>query len=145
MANSYLLFTNSNDSLIKKFRCTLFSKILQKGGAKRITVTGKVDNQVGPAKNSFQIIIRAYEADPTDPTKTDGATEGFGTLAHLETFFAYDEPTGTPTNVINILDFDGSTNWDVYLTDNLAPRRVGFGAEGVCAIFDVQVRAVETT
>ena len=145
MANSYITLDNSNSSLTKKFRCTIFSKVISKIGAKRLTVTGKVDNQVGPAKNSFQIMVRAYETDPTDPGKTDGATEGFGTLAHLETFFAYDEPSGTPTNVINIKHFDGTTNWDVYLTDTLTPRRVGFGAEGTCAIFDVQMKAVETT
>ena len=142
---AYIILDNSNSSLTKQFRCIVFDKIIQKGGAKRLTVTGKIDNQVGPAKNAFQIVIRAYDTDPTDPTKTDGDTEGFGTLAHLETFFGYDEPSGTPTNVINILHFDESTNWDVYLTDNLTPRRIGFGSEGVCTLFDVQIKAVETT
>lgn len=146
MSNSYITLNNSNSSLTKKFRVVMggYQKTVEKVGAQRLTVTGKTDNQVGPAKTRFTYLIQVYETDPTDPTKSDGNTEGYGTLDHLSTFFSYDSPGGTPSNAITLTDFDG-TSYTVYLIGTFTPRPLGSAVDGLCAVYNVPVQMLETT
>ena len=113
---SYIVLTNSNASLTKRFRVLFegYKPIKEKVGARRITVTGKVDNQVGPVLNRWEYIIKAYAV--TDPNGTD-----YGLLSDLETFFDYNDPDGTPSNEITLTDHFGNTH-TVYMIGVLQPR-----------------------
>lgn len=138
--NDYIVLTNSGSTLVKRFRVLLpgFSPIREKVGTIRTTVTGKVDNQCGPILGKWQFVIRAYETDPLDPTKSDTDTEGYGTLAHLKTFFDYNEP---PSNLLTLTDFDEST-YGVYLVGVLSEKPLTPKLEGQCAFFDVPITIV---
>ena len=106
--SDYISLSNSNSTLTKKFRVlqTGYSPVRRKVGTVRTTVTGKVDNQVGPILGQWNYTLRIYDVDPTDPAGSDDDTEGYGTLEHLKTFFDYNDPAGTPSNVITFVDIN---------------------------------------
>lgn len=114
--SSYITLANYGGTLQKKFRVlsTGYSPVREKVGVIRTTVTGKVDNQCGPILGKWQYTLRVYETDPTDPTKSDGDTEGYGTLEHLKMLFDYHTP---PDNKLLFTDFGTS----VYNTANSLP------------------------
>ncbi len=138
--NNYISLANSEFTLVKMFRVLLtgYTPIREKVGTIRTTVTGMVDNQVGPILGKWQFTLRVYDADPTDPLGTDEDTDGFGTLAHLKTFFDYNEP---PDNLLAMLDFD-ETEYEVYLIGTLSEKPLTPKLEGACAFFDVPVNII---
>jgi hypothetical protein len=137
MSNNYVILTNSNSSLAKRFRVLAdgYRPQLEKTGVRRTTVTGKLDNQVGPILRSWQLVIRVYDTDP--------AGSDYGTLANLKTFFGYNDPSGTPSNVITFTDFDES-EYEVYLLGKLSEQNLTPIIEGSCAMFHVPVELMET-
>lgn len=143
--STYITLSNSNDSLTKKFRVLAagYRPTEERPVRTELTVTGKVDLQTAPVLGRWLYVLKVYETDPTDPNGTDGATEGYGTLAHLRTFFRYNEPGGTPSNVISFTDFD-STEYSAYIVNNLAIENTGYQLEGVNAQFAVEVEMVAT-
>ena len=104
----YIVLENNDGTLRKKFRVLLsgYTPIQEKIGTVRTTVTGRVDNQVGPVLLKWNYVLRVYDADPTDPDGTDSDTEGYGTLEHLKTLFDYNDP---PTNLLTLWDVNATT------------------------------------
>lgn len=145
MANDYITFSNSNSSLTKKFRVLSsgYERMREKLGQGRVTVTGRLDNQVGAVRQKWGLMLKVYETDPTDPSGNDGNTEGYGTLAHLRTFFSYNDPNATPTNVITFTDHYGTAH-SVYLSGSLKEKNQSQMIEGVNAVFHCQVVLEET-
>jgi hypothetical protein len=146
MANTYITLSNSNNSLTKKFRVVLggYKPMLDRTQTRRRTVTGKIDNQEGPICQRWEYTLKAYETEPTDPNGEDGATEGYGTLAHLETFFKYNDPGGTPTNQLTLTDHYGNTHTVVF-SGSMAPVPISVHIAGVNAEHHVPVVLEETT
>ena len=144
--NTYITLTNSSSTLSKRFRVLSagYKPLREKIGTRRITLTGKVDNQVGPVMRHWHYALRVYEADPTDPTKSDSDTTGYGTLAHLKTFFSYNEPNGTPSNVISFTEHDGTTQHSIYLMGSLGEANLAPKIEGTTAVFDVPIEMSKT-
>jgi hypothetical protein len=140
---SFITLSNSNDSLTKKFRvlATGYRPVEEKPDRIELTVTGKIDLQTGPVVGRWLYTFKVYETDPTDPNGADGATEGYGTLAHLRTFFRYNDPGGTPSNVIGFTDFD-ETEHSVYIMNRFSPENAGYQLAGVNAQFAIEIEMV---
>lgn len=145
--NKWITLSNSNNSLTKKFRVLheSYAPTREKMGVRRVTVTGVVDNQVGPVLRSWQILLKVYETDPTDPTKSDGATEGYGLIAHLRTLFGLNDPGGTPTNVITFTEHDDTQSHSVFITGVMRPKLLTYSLTGTTGIFRVPLVLVKTT
>jgi len=143
----YIKLANSNSSLIKKFRVLHdgYVPAREKLGVRRVTVTGKIDNQVGPVMRSWQFILKVYETDPTDPTKSDSATTGYGRIDHLRTFFGYNSPGGTPTNVITFTEHDDTQAHSVYIAGVMRAKMLTYSLTGITGIFHVPVTLIKTT
>ena len=143
---AYIILDNSDSSLTKKFRVLKegFAERVSKITTQRIAVTGHLDNQVGPAKRSWSMSLYVYGTDPTDPTGADGDTEGYGTLSHLETFYGYDTPSATPSNVITMTYFDDTT-YDVYFVGEFVKAPMGSEITGINALYNIRVELIETT
>lgn len=146
MANSYITLSNSNNSLTKKFRVMLggYKPTFSRTQTRRRTITGKIDNQEGPICQRWEYALKAYETDPTDPNGTDGATEGYGTLSHLETFFQYNDPGGTPSNELTLTDHYGNTHTVVF-TGEMQEIPVSVNIAGVSSEHHVSAVLEETT
>lgn len=100
-----------------------------------MTVTGKVDNQVGPVVRHWAYTVKAYHTDPP---------EGYGTLANLKTLFDLVDPWGTPSNVITLTDHDG-TEYSVYMIGELSESPITTYIAGEVARFEVPIHMMETT
>lgn len=133
----YIILANSNASLSKKFIVLHagYAPALEKVGARRLTVTGKVDNQVGPVLRRWRYILLVHASSP--PT-------GYGTLANLKTLFELNDPWETPSNVITLTDFD-EANYSVYLTGMLGERPVSYAISGTSVYFEVEINMEKTT
>lgn len=137
MATTYIILTNSNASLSRKFAVLHagYAPGLEKVGVRRLSVTGKVDNQVGPVLRRWVYTVRTWEASP--PTD-------YGTLANLKTLFSLNDPWGTPSNVITLTDFD-DVAYSVYLTNVLAEKPDTYAVLGDDARFSVEIHMQQTT
>ncbi|MCP4537703.1 MAG: hypothetical protein GY832_11195 [Chloroflexi bacterium] len=141
----HIILSNSDSTLVKKFRVLSagYSPVRSKIGARRVTVTGKWDNQVGPILRSWKYVLLVFAADPTDPAGTDLDTEGYGTLAHIKTFFDYQDPVNDPTNVITYTDYD-SVAHPVYLVGQLSEQNLSPQIIGGCTVFQVPIEMQRT-
>jgi len=133
----YITLINSDSSLSKKFNVlhSGYAPGREKVGARRLSVTGKVDNQVGPVLRRWRYVLLVHESSPP---------AGYGTLANLKTFFNLNDPWETPSNEITLVDFDDA-NYLVYMTGILAERPISFAISGECAQFEVEINLEETT
>jgi hypothetical protein len=138
----YIILANYDNSLVKRFRVLQsgYQPVIRKTNVIRETVTGKIDNQVGPILLRWEFVIRAYAVDPTDQTQTDPDTSGYGTLAHLKSLFSGNNTP--PNNQLTFTDFDG-TSYTVYLVGELSERPLSPFLDGACAaVFDVPITIV---
>lgn len=145
--NSWITLSNSNTSLTKKFRVLheSFAPTREKMGVRRVTVTGKIDNQVGPVLKSWQFMLKVYETDPTDPTKSDGATSGYGRIDHLRTFFGLNNPGATPSNVITFTEHDDTLSHSVFITGVMRAKLLTYSLTSTNGIFHVPLTLIKTT
>jgi hypothetical protein len=136
-SSAFITLTNSNSSLSKNFRVIQggYAPELRKTGTQRLTVTGKLDNQIGPILRRWRYVVRVYH---TDPVGGD-----WGTLADLKAFFSHNDPGGTPSNVITLTDFD-TEDYDVYLVGRLTEQPKSPYIDGTHAWFQVPIEMVET-
>ena len=143
---AYITLSNSNNTLTKRLRTLMsgYAPTRTKIGTRRVTTTGKWDNQVGPVLRSWKYTLIVYAIDPTDPSGTDSATSGYGTLAHLKTFFDYHHPTATPSNVLTFIDYD-SVSHSVYFVGQLSERNFTPTVVDGCAVFQVAIEMQEVT
>lgn len=102
MSVPYITLTNSNASLSKNFRVLLEGYRPSK--RKNMTVTecinGGLDVSMGGIRETHQYTIRVRHTE----------TSGSGTLSDLETFYSYTNPSGTPSNIITLVDNDGNSH-----------------------------------
>lgn len=143
--NAYIKLTNSTETLIKKFR-TLhagYRPIRERVGNQRLTITGHIDNQIAVVIRRWRYVIKVYETDPTDPSGTDSDTEGYGTLAHLKTFFNYTDADGAPSNLITLTDHYGDDHLVYFATGVISEEPYTTALEGVTASFSVSAELLE--
>lgn len=143
----YITLANSNASLVKRFRVLHdgYAPSREKLGARRVTVTGKLDNQVGPVLRSWQFTLKVYETDPTDPNKADADNAGYGLISHLGTFFEYNSPGGAPTNIITFTEHDDTQSHSVYISGTMKSKALTYSLTGTSGIFYVPMLLAKTT
>ncbi len=119
MSLDHIILSTLDDSLVKKFRVWTggHEDVRTKKFSVNNSWTGRLDHQTARSVNIKKIVLLVFETDPTDPSKSDSDTEGFGTLSDIELFFeknsAESDSTGSGYDyiegcLIKFTDFDES-------------------------------------
>jgi len=130
---SYLILTNSTGTLSKRFRVIAEgydNGLPEKTVSASKTVGGGLDVSQGAIYLSWSPIIRVLH------TETDS---NYGTLDELETFFRYNNPNGSPSDKITLIDHQGRSYIVIMLGDfrkSLLTARI----EGTLALYYVKLR-----
>lgn len=137
MANSYITLDNSNSSLTKRFRVIFngYKRLKSKPKDFDKTIGGKIDYAVGTIFQQWEFTIKVRETE-------DEAN--YGDKDDLETFFGYNNPQGTPSNVITMTDHWG-TDHDVLMIGDFDEQTLGVSLVGTTAWFHVICRFLELT
>jgi hypothetical protein len=133
---AYIILENSDDSLSKYFRVVAQGYddgMLEKSSTVTKTIGGGVDVSMGDVYTTWNPLIRVRHTEPES---------GFGTLADLVTFYGYNDPGGTPTNVITFTDNHG-TEHSVYMVGDFKKQYIGAEVEGDQAWLFVRLKLVE--
>jgi len=119
---SYFILTNSNDSLIKKFRVVMpsYKRILEKSQSINKTIDGALDISQGAIYERHEYGIRVRESE---------SEEGYGDIEDLETFYKYNNPNGTPSDMMTLTDHFG-VNHNAYFIGDYQNSLLGVMIEG---------------
>jgi len=99
------------------------------------TVTGKTDFQVGHVRRVWRYLLKVYETDPSGGN--------YGTISDLETLFALNDPTASPSNVLTLVDHY-EDSYEVYLVGQLDMTPITPRIEGT-AWFRAPIMLLRTT
>lgn len=135
---SYILLQTSDAgaTLSKRFRVIAEGYNdgqLSKSQSVEKTVGGGLDASVGAVYKSWNPIIRVKH------TEEDS---NYGNLADLKTFYNYNDPGGTPSNVITFVDHHGQ-NYNVIMTGDFQSQVLGCMIEGTNSHYMVQLTLEE--
>jgi hypothetical protein len=124
-----IILANQSGTNQKAFTVLLkgYSPGLTKTGQSQVTITGKVDSQVGPVLREWKYVLKVLNDNSADPTVTYTEVAGemadspatYGTLSDLETFFKY----GVGDNKLTMMDVDGTVH-EVMLSGTIHPQPV---------------------
>lgn len=103
MSVAYIILTNSTGSLSKLFRVLLegYRPSMKKQMTMDECINGSLDVSMGSIRTVHEYAIRVRH------TETSGS---YGTLSDLETFYSYNSPGGTPSNILTLVDNSGITH-----------------------------------
>ena len=118
---SYIILTDSSGS-------TLSKKFLVSAGGYRVTLRkaqsenetiGGIDVAMGTIHevHEYQIKVRAERWTFTSSGSYQEVPDDYGILDDLETFYAYNNPNGVPSNVITMVDHFGNTKLILFVGD----------------------------
>ena len=135
MSNKYVTLTNSNNSFSRKFRVVSEGIIdsLEKKQDIQVSVEGELDISIGSIFKSWQYLFRVRYEENGD----DGAND-YGTLSDLRKLYKYNNPTGTPSNVLTLTDHYGSS-YSVNFGGKFEPKPFATTLEGTEAWYWVEV------
>ena len=131
----YIVLTNSNSSLTRRFKVISsgYNVIKEKGQNVRKTLNGQLDISQGAIFERHEYIIRTKEEEP-------GGSQ-YGTLGELETFFGYNDPNATPSNVITFTDHYGNSH-SVVMGGDLSKQPLGAMIAGLDSGFLTKVTLI---
>lgn len=138
--NAYIILTDSTSNAYRfrvQFPRRGYRPIRRKANKIQQTVTGKIDNQVGPVTMEWQYTL--VVAGTTDPDGSD-----YGVLSELRTLFDLNNPNGSPSNVLTLTDHYENTH-SVYIVGDMQEEPFSPNLSGSCAWFRVPIHLVETT
>jgi hypothetical protein len=133
---AYIRLVNSNSTLDKFFRVVAQGYddgSLEKSVTMNKTIGGGLDVSMGDTYTTWNPIIRV---------RHDETESGYGDLADLETFYKYNDPGGTPSNVITFYDNHG-VDQPVYMVGSFKKQYLGAKVEGTDAWLFVKMTLVE--
>ena len=98
----YFTLTSSNSSITKRFRAVAdgFVDDLDKIQDIQKTINGTLDVSIGSIFRAWNFVVRVRETEEDD---------NYGTYEDLKRFYKYNDPTGTPSNVLTLVDHYGDT------------------------------------
>ena len=136
MAN-HIILENSNASLNKKFRVIFqgYKRTKSKPKDFKKTIGGKIDYAVGTIYQAWMFTIKVRETE---------SESGYGDKDDLETFFDYNAPQGTPSNIITMTDHFG-VDHDVLMLGTFDEKTLGVNITGTTAWFHVLCTFQEIT
>jgi len=126
----YFILTNSNTTLSKRFRVLFegYVPTIEKSQTIDKTLDGGLDVSMGGLYETHEYLVRVrYE-------ETDS---NYGTMDELKTFFSYNNPNGTPSNVL-ILTTHLGVNHNVMMVGNFAEKLLGVMIDGIYSFYVVQ-------
>jgi len=126
----YFVLTNSNNTLSKRFRVLFegYVPIIEKSQTIDKTLDGGLDVSMGGLYETHEYLVRVrYE-------ETDS---NYGTMDELKTFFSYNNPNGTPSNVL-ILTTHLGVNYNVMMVGNFAEKLLGVMIDGIYSFYVIQ-------
>jgi len=126
----YFVLTNSNTTLSKRFRVLFegYVPTIEKSQTIDKTLDGGLDVSMGGLYETHEYLVRVrYE-------ETDS---NYGTMDELKTFFSYNNPNGTPSNVL-ILTTHFGVNYNVMMVGNFAEKLLGVMIDGIYSFYVVQ-------
>ena len=128
MAN-HIILDNSNSSLTMKFRVIFngYKRTKTKPKDFQKTIGGKIDYAVGTIFQAWMFTIKVRESE---------IEAGYGDKDDLETFFDYNLPQGTPSNIITMTDHFGNDH-DVLMLGTFEEQTLGVNITGTTAWFHV--------
>jgi hypothetical protein len=129
--NAYIILDNSNSSLTKWFRVIYEGRRITRSKAANVeyTIGGAPDISMGEVQEVHTYIIRVRQG---------GETGSWGVLSDLETFYSYNNPNGTPSNLITMTDHYQQDK-DVYMIGEFSENVMGIEIEGANGWFLVEV------
>jgi hypothetical protein len=128
--NEYFTLTNSTGSLSKHFQVLLsgYRPVLEKSQTVEKTLDGNIDVSMGGLYRRDEYLVRVRQQETRD---------GYGDLEDLRTFFSYNNPNGTPSNVLTLVTHNGEV-FNVYMLGSFSEQLLGVMVEGVSAWYLVQ-------
>jgi len=126
----YFVLTNSNTTLSKRFRVLFegYVPTIEKSQTIDKTLDGGLDVSMGGLYETHEYLVRVrYE-------ETDS---NYGTMDELKTFFSYNNPNGTPSNVL-ILTTHFGVNYNVMMVGNFAEKLLGVMIDGIYSFYVIQ-------
>lgn len=135
MALGYFVLKNSNNTLERRFRVIHpnYSEVLEKAVSVNRTLTGNLDIAVGSVQKKYGFVVRVREEEPADG---DIYTVDWGTLDDLRTFYSYNNPNGSPSNVLTMTDHYGAES-EVIMMGDLNAQIMGILVSGTSAWFTI--------
>jgi len=135
---SYIMLQTSDAgaTLSKRFRVIAegySDGALNKSQSIEQTVGGGLDASAGAIYKTWNPIIRVQH------TEIDS---NYGTLAELQQFYSYNDPGGTPSDIITFVDHHGQ-NYNVIITGEFQKQVLGVMVEGTNAHYMVQLELRE--
>lgn len=119
--NDYIVLANSNASLVKRYKAVELMNPLERQDGWATALDGSLDKSAGPIVETWQYNLRV----PYSVTDSN-----YGTMAELRTFFSYNDPNGTPSDVITLTDHFGN-NHSVFFYGKLTPQNLTTILDGV--------------
>ena len=128
---NYMTLTNSDASLAKKFKAIhgSYRNTLSKAQDIKRLVDGQLDVSVGSIQERYEMVLKVRDEEDVS---------GFGTRHDLETFYRYNDPGGSPSNVITLLDHFGDTK-SIIMDGEFTPEPLSVVIEGTEAYFLIKV------
>jgi hypothetical protein len=122
MQNDYFTLMNSDGTLIRNFTVLQsgFSPAYEKSQTIEKTLDGNLDISLGGIYRRDEYVIKVREQEDR---------EDFGTIDDLRTFFSYNDPNGSPSNVITFITHR-EIAYNIIMTGNFQEQYLGFMLEG---------------
>lgn len=134
MTNNYITLANSNNSLVKRFKAIEYSQPMERMDTIEFTLGGKTDKQAGPVLQQWKYTFRI-------PVDTAEGTQ-YGTWTDFTTFFALANANATPSDVITMTDYFGTSHY-VYFAEGIVPQPMTTQLSGGNAYFLVPTTFLE--
>ena len=135
----YFSLTTSNSGLSKRFRVRDggYKIVRDKKQGAATTLDGTMDISQGGIYKAYQFTIWVYDVDPTG----DG---NWGTLADLHTFHDLNNPNGTPSDKLTMVDHYGDSCTVVFMGSlDETPVTVILSGENAIYFFQVVLQKVD--
>jgi hypothetical protein len=124
MAFNYLRIITSGSTLDWKFKALQQKPIWQKTQSSERTLDGGIDHSEGAVYQIKRYVLRV-------PYDYQTGEEDFGKLSDFIYLYSLNNPRGTPSNLLTLVDHHGSvfTGW---LTGDLSPDPITTVIDGDC-------------
>jgi hypothetical protein len=133
--NKYFVLTNSNDTLSKRFHVLFegYNPTMEKSQTVDRTLDGGLDVSMGGLYEQHEYLVRVRHTEEEDEYEESD----WGTLEDLKTFFSYNNPNGTPSNILVLTTHFGD-DYDVLMVGSFAEKILGIEIEGIYSFYVIQ-------
>lgn len=123
-------------TLIKRFKVVEggYKPFLEKAITESRTVEGERDIAQGGIYKTYNFVIKVYETDPS-------GDQDWGTLEDIQQFYQYNNPNGTPSDVLTMIDHYGNSLY-VSFAGQLPLEPATVMLEGINAVYFIPITLI---